>query len=221
MKKASAQLMRMLRRQMEIVGDTYRRLNPYSRFVFLLKFLIPFAAAAFVAAILIVPNVGRIAELRIDMPKLDTERGITFNISGGRITGQGENGMMFELEVGDFTENKSTGIMSFVQIAGRIFGKDDSWLDLRGSKGEYDQGAFRFALSGDVRMLDDRENRIFTEEAVVDIRAKSVEGAAAVRAITPFGVVEGAGYRFVKDGSYEFFGRVKGSVDTDKLKGRR
>jgi len=107
--------------------------------------------------------------------------------------------------------------MFFSDISGRLIRPDESWMDISGRDGMYDKNLKKFLLSGDVEVNDGDDIKIQTNKAEVDIDANTVAGNMPVKASTPFGFVTGASYKFVKDDTYRFFGRVEGRINSDKL----
>jgi len=203
-------------RGMRLAKTAYARLNPYSRIVFLLKIIIPVAAVSLFAFVMIWPSVSGL-KVKVNVPKLDKANDITFTVSEGRVAGQGAKGEKFEITASDFRENRKDETMFFKDLSGRLIRPDESWLDISGRDGIYNRSLQKFVLAGNVRVVDGDSMEIQTDKAEVDIDANTVEGNVPVRASTPFGFITGSAYKFVKDDTYRFLGRVEGRIDSDKL----
>ncbi len=73
--------------------------------------------------------------------------------------------------------------------------KGERGFELTGSKGAYDLKARMVVIQGDVRLLTDDGNVLYTETVHYDYNARKMEGPGAVRMEGPDGRTEGVGLR--------------------------
>ena len=190
----------------------------HSRVVFLLKIALPSVAALFLGAIFIVPRVmDEVKQIKIGMPSLDTTSDVSFYMDDGRFYGQGDDGSVFSVNTENFKENRADSSMLFNKINGKIFFKNGNWIELITDKGNYKKQSDLFFMDGNIVITDSDDNRMLTDEAVVNVKNMSVFGRKPVKAITSFGVIDGEGFDFKRDEKYVFTGKISGKIDTAKF----
>ena len=201
------------------VKTEYKRMAQHSRVVFLLKIALPSIIALFLGAILIVPSViDEVKQFRFDMPSIDTSSDVSYYMDRGSFYGQADDGSIFSVNVQNFSEQKEKDAMLFSKINARIFLKNGKWIELITDKGNYKKVSNLFFMDGNVVVNDSDDNRMFTDEAIVNINDMSVLGRKPVMAVTSFGVINSDGFDFKRNDKYVFTGKVRGSIDTSKLK---
>ncbi len=91
---------------------------------------------------------------------------------------------------------------------------DGAWLLLEAREGEYDRGANRLELSGDVTLWHDAGTRFHTDAATLDLAAGTARGARAVEATGPFGSITGEGFEIHERGAAIIFtGRARAVLE--------
>ncbi len=200
------------------VKSVYRKMTYHSRVVFLLKIALPSFIAVFLGGIFLIPRIDdEIKNIKIDFPTIDTTDKISFTMDKGSFYGQGDDETIFSLNVENFEEDRENMIMLFKKINAKIFLKDASWIDISTDKGDYKKQDGKFFMTGNIFINDSDENKLETEEAVVNLGDMSVFGSKNVKAVTNFGEIESQGFNFKKNDKYIFSGKVKGYIDTSKI----
>ena len=92
--------------------------------------------------------------------------------------------------------------MLFKKINGKIFLSDGSWIDISTDNGNYKKTDNKFLMTGNIFIYDNEENKVYSDEAVVNLKAMSVYGSKPIRAITSFGEIESQGFDFKKNDKY-------------------
>ncbi len=196
----------------------YKKLNFHSRLVFLLKIALPSIIALFVGLLIVIPRFSDdMRDIRIKVPSIDTNSNISFTVDKGSFYGQGDNDAIFSISVDKFKEDRKNMDMTFDKITAKIFLKDASWIDISTDAGNYKKETNQFTMTGNIVLNDSDDNRVFTDEAIIDLKTMGVMGNKKIVAITPFGNIESQGFDFKKNDKYIFTGKVKGSIDTSKI----
>lgn len=185
--------------------------------VFLLKIALPSIVAIFLGIIILAPKLNEIKKIKIDIPKLESSDKISFTMDNSSFYGQGDDGMMFSLNIENFQENRVDDLMYFSNINAKLFFKDASWIDLTTDNGTYLKNDNNMTLSGNLYLVDNQNNEVFTDEAIVKLNTSEIEGHKPIKANTYFGTIVGDGFNFKKDDSYIFTGKIKAIIDSDKL----
>ncbi|MGN0929928.1 MAG: LPS export ABC transporter periplasmic protein LptC [Alphaproteobacteria bacterium] len=185
--------------------------------VFLLKIALPSIVAIFLGIIILAPQLNEIKKIKIDIPKLESSDKISFTMDNSSFYGQGDDGMMYSLNIDRFEENKVDDLMYFSNIKAKIFFKDANWIDLTTDKGTYLKKDENMILSGNLYLVDNQNNEVFTDEAIIKLKTSEVEGNKPIKSNTYFGTIVGEGFNFKKDDTYIFTGKINAVIDSDKL----
>lgn len=185
--------------------------------VFLLKIALPSFVAIFLGVIILTPQLNEIKKIKIDVPKLESADKISFTMDNGSFYGQGDDGMTFSIKVKNFKENRVDNLIYFSDIMAKLFLKDANWFDLSADKGTYFKKENNILLDGNIYLVDNRDNEMFTDEAIVKLNTSEIEGSKPIRAKTYFGTISGEGFNFKKDDAYIFNGKIQAFIDTNKL----
>ena len=76
---------------------------------------------------------------------------------------------------------------------------------------------FKSNSKSNIVITDSDDNKVYTDEAIVNIDDMSVSGDKPIRAFTNFGQINGQGFNFKQNEKYSFFGKVSGNIDTAKI----
>lgn len=216
--KRFSSLFRKLKIYGRAIKSVYRRMTSHSRVVFLLKLALPSIIALFLGLIIVVPQfIDEVKKFKIDMPTIDTTSNVSFTMDNGTFYGQGEKDSLFSLKVENFKEKRDDMSMLFKKINGKIFLSDGSWIDISTDNGNYKKTDNKFLMTGNIFIYDNEENKVYSDEAVVNLKDMSVYGNKPIKAITSFGEIESQGFDFKKNDKYIFTGKVKGKIDTSKI----
>ncbi|MCR5506663.1 MAG: LPS export ABC transporter periplasmic protein LptC [bacterium] len=197
----------------------YKNMTLHSRIVFLLKIALPSCIALFLGLIIVIPHIDdKVKNIKISMPTLESTDKISFNMDGADFYGQGDDDTLFSVNVENFKEDKEKEVMYFSKIKSKIFLKDGSWIDILTDGGNYKKSKDLFSMRGNIFLLDNEDNKLYTEKADVNLKDMSVSGDEKIRAVTNFGEIESDGFYFKKNDVYHFLGKVRGNIDTSKIK---
>lgn len=185
--------------------------------VFLLKIALPSIVAIFLGIIILTPQLNEFKKIKIDVPKLESADKISFTMDNSSFYGQGDDDMTFSINVKNFKENRVDNLMYFSDITAKLFLKDASWFDLSSNKGTYFKKENNILLNGNIYLVDNHNNEMFTDEAMVKLNSSEIEGNKSIKANTYFGTISGDGFNFKKNEKYIFTGKINASIDTDKL----
>jgi hypothetical protein len=199
------------------IKKIYKQKTAHSRVVFLLKIALPSFVAIFLSIIILAPEINEIKGIKFDVPKLESTDKISFTMDNSSFYGQGEDGMMFSLKIENFKENRVDDLVHFKKINGKVFFKNADWVDLTTDNGTYLKKDKNMILTGNLYLVDNDNNEVFTDEAIVDLNKNQISGNKPIKAITNFGVILGDGFDFKQGITYTFNGKIKANIDTDKL----
>lgn len=202
----------------KIIKKTYKQKTTHSRVVFLLKIALPSMVAVFLGVLFLAPKLKEINTINFDIPKLESTDKISFTMEKGTFYGQGDNDMIFSINLDNFQENRVDNLMIFLDVEAKIFLKDATWFELLAKKADYTKADDKMILVGNVNMIDNEDNKILTEEVMVDLNSMEIIGNKPVTATTHFGKIEGEGFHFKRNDSYIFTGKIKAFINPDKLK---
>ncbi len=184
-----------------------RDLRWYSRFVQMMKVLLPAVAALLVVLILVWPYL-RSEDLRFRLSFAALTAGETEDPSmvNPRYLGiDGEN-QAFSITA-DLARRLAEG-SSAVELEmpkADITLSDGTWLVVTAQSGVYKQIKKTLELTGAVNMFHDSGYEFKTSKARIDLEKGLAEGDAAVKGQGPFGDLSGEGFRFIDKGKTIIF----------------
>lgn len=199
------------------IKKIYKQKTAHSRVVFLLKIALPSIVAIFLGIIILAPELNEIKSIKIDVPKLESADKISFTMDNSSFYGQGNNGMMFSLKIGNFKENRVDNLMYFSKINAKVFFKNADWIDLTCDNGTFVKKDNEMMFNDNIYLVDNENNEVFTDEAVIHLNTNEITGNKPIRANTYFGKIFGEGFNFKQNDTYTFLGKIKVFVNTDKL----
>ena len=218
MVKKNTKIHKKVRIYKRAFSSVYKKMTFHSRIVFLLKIALPSITALFLGVVVLIPQIDeKIKNIKIDIPSIDTTDKISFTMDNGNFYGQGEDGAVFSLNLENFKEDRENMVMLFSKITAKIFLKDGSWINVSTDKGNYIKKDNLFFMNGNIVITDSDDNKVYTDEAIVNIDDMSVSGDKPIRAFTNFGQINGQGFNFKQNEKYSFFGKVSGNIDTAKI----
>ena len=118
---------RKLKAYRKTIKKIYKQKTAHSRLVFLLKIALPSIVAVFLGIIILTPQLNEIKKIKIDIPKLESSDKISFTMDNSSFYGQGDNGMMYSVNIKNFQENRVDDLMYFSNIDAKLFFKDASY----------------------------------------------------------------------------------------------
>lgn len=184
----------------------------YSRFVSLMKFLLPVAALAVIVLVVAWPHINT-GDLRFRL-------GITVM----KLAGSDDPSMINPRYVGTDSDNQPFSItadlarnvsdqgtrVTLVMPKADITLEDGTWLVLTANDGDYSRTEKTLNLAGEVNLYHDSGYEFRTERAAIDLTAGAATSNDPVEGQGPFGRLEAAGFRMVNKGNViHFLGRSK------------
>lgn len=184
----------------------------YSRFVSLAKLVLPTAAVALIAAVLVWPQLQSrdggfslgFADLRIG----DAER---LRMVNPRYTGLDQNNLPYEVtaEAANQDSPKADDIGLEKPKADMIL-SDGTWIAIEAPLGNYGQKSQMLDLSGGVNLFHDSGYEFTSPTARIDLEKGIAEGKERIVGHGPFGEAEGEGFQLLDKGkTIVFTGKSK------------
>lgn len=181
----------------------------YSRFVNLMKFLLPVVALAVIALVVAWPHINT-GDLRFRL-------GVTVL----KLTGAEEPSMINPRYVGTDSDNQPFSITAdlarsmggtnaaetyaLVMPKADITLEDGTWLVLTANDGIYSRNGRTLGLEGEVNLYHDSGYEFRTTRASIDLAAGVAEGNDPVNGQGPFGQLRASGFRVASKGNVIYF----------------
>jgi lipopolysaccharide export system protein LptC len=178
----------------------------YSRFVTLMKIVLPAVAVALVVLIWAWPYLqSKDLRFRIGFSGLAATQGEDPSMVNPRYLGTDKNQQPFSIsaDIARTQADKNTNV-ELEMPKGDIMLKDGTWLVLTAASGVYERTAKTLDLTGAVTLFHDTGYEIRTQSARVDLEQGSAEGQEPVRGQGPFGDLHSEGFRLVDKGETIF-----------------
>jgi lipopolysaccharide export system protein LptC len=190
----------------------HRHSRTYSRFVSLMKFLLPVAALAVIVLVVAWPH--------INTRDLKFRLGITVM----KLTGSDDPSMINPRYVGTDSDNQPFSItadlarnitekgmrVTLVMPKADITLEDGTWLVLTANDGEYSREEKALNLAGQVNLYHDSGYEFRTERAAIDLTTGTALSNDPVSGQGPFGRLAAAGFRMMNKGKViHFLGKSK------------
>ena len=188
----------------------------YSRFVGLMKFILPVAAAALVVLIVTWPETD------------DRDAGFRVGYTAGGLGDAGAPGMVNARYVGTDGHNRPFVVTAesataepdnpdrirLVALQADITLDDARWMTVIADSGVYDRIAQTLRLGEAVSLYSDDGFELHAGSALVDLEAGSAASDAPVQAQGPLGVLKANGFRIAAAGRrLHFIGAVRATID--------
>ena len=189
-----------------------RSIKWYSRFVQMMKVLLPTVAALLIALILVWPYLGsEDLRFRLSFAALTANENEDPSMINPRYLGiDGEN-QAFSITA-DLARRLAEG-SSAVELEmpkADITLSDGTWLVVTANSGVYKQIKKTLELTGAVNMFHDSGYEFTTTKVRIDLEKGIAEGDAAVKGQGPFGDLSGEGFRLIDKGkTIVFTGKSK------------
>jgi lipopolysaccharide export system protein LptC len=184
----------------------------YSRFVNLMKFLLPAVAAGLLLLVVAWPRLqAGFDRLRLSFTRLDLSEARDLRMVNARFSGIDKRHRPYVLTADVARQMPdSNELMALDGPKGDITLQSGAWLALTAFTGVYLQQGQLLDLFGDVKMFHDRGYELTTDTAHVDMTAGTAEGNDAVQGQGVFGDVTSQGFRLLDHGQTIIFtGKAK------------
>ncbi len=174
----------------------------YSRFVQMMKFLLPALAMLLIILILVWPYLKtEDIRFRISFAALTADQTEDPSMVNPRYLGIDDDNQSFAITA-DLARKLAQGSMS-VELEmpkADITLEDGSWLVVTAENGIYQRAEQTLNLTGSVNLFHDSGYEFRTSKARVDLQKGIAEGTAPVRGQGPFGDLQGEGFRLIDKG---------------------
>ncbi|SDH29335.1 LPS export ABC transporter periplasmic protein LptC [Roseospirillum parvum] len=175
----------------------------YSRFVALMKVMLPATALVLVGLILLWPQVNETADrFALSVSSLSTDRVGTLSMINARYFGIDAENRPFTVTADSARETApGSKIIELEAPKADITLKDGTWLVLGAASGFYDQPGQTLDLIGQVNLFHDGGYELHTPRAEVDFAAGAAGSDHGVSGHGPFGEVRAEGFRLIDQGA--------------------
>jgi len=184
-----------------------RSVERYSRFVSIMKVLLPALAFLLIVVVIIMPQLNDQLDSQVSEDIfLDGDDPDTLSLVNARYFGTDRSGQRFSITASSAREVK--GQEKQVKLdtpQADISLKDGTWLMVGADSGLYDRGNQVLNLKGQVSLFQDQGYEIHTDLATVFIQDGSGEGDKPVYTQGSFGQLESLGFKFKEKGKVFYF----------------
>jgi lipopolysaccharide export system protein LptC len=176
-----------------------------SRFVALMKYLLPVLAMSLLALVVawpeLVPTEDR---LRIDLAAVGPAGAPKPQVLNPRVLGIDSQSRPFQITA-DLGSRTQTGdgrdIYLFDQPKADITLADGSWVAITSNNGRYDEASKTLYLKDNVNLFHDSGYEFTTQSARFDVAENSASGDQPVHGQGPFGMIDSQGFRVIDGGA--------------------
>lgn len=181
--------------------------NRYSRFVGLMKVLLPALAAALILLIFAWPQLTfKDERFRLGMSQLTREQAENLTMLNARYNGVDERRRPYTITADIATQSKQDENLIDLELPKADMTLDDgAWLALTARSGEYRRSDKVLDLTGAVNLFHDRGFELRSESARIDLGAGTAEGLEPVQGQGTFGSVVAEGFRVLDRGQTIIF----------------
>lgn len=183
----------------------------YSRFVGLMKFVLPAGAALLVALVVAWPYLsGRDAGLPFSFANVENVAAEALFMTNSRYFGTDDKNQQFSITAESvIQETADPDTLRFRLPKADILLDDGSWLAVTADEGMLNRSRQVLVLDGSVSFFSDKGFEISTERAQVDLARSVASSRSPVSGQGPFGLLRAEGFSYNKeDGTLRFDGRV-------------
>lgn len=186
-----------------------RRLHTrgYSRFVSMMKFLLPAGATVLIALVVLWPHLDADdLKFRIGFAALNATQSKDPSMVNPRYLGTDRDNQPFAVTA-DLARQLATGgaKVELEMPKADITLEDGTWLVLTAESGIFGRDSNTLDLSGSVNLYHDSGYEFRTRKAAIDLNGGNASGNEPVVGQGPFGNLEAEGFRMVDKGKTIFF----------------
>ncbi len=184
----------------------------YSRFVGLMKWLLPSIAVALALLVVIWPYLGEQDRgLPLSFAAIKSSVSDKLFMTNARFLGADDRNQPYTVTADEVVqEANDQDLVQFVNPKADIQLDDGSWVALTAKRGMLRQSADLLSLDGGVDVFSDSGFEFRTDRVKVDLRTKIASGDAPVEGQGPLGVLNATGFTLDRNGrTIRFKGRVK------------
>ncbi len=184
-----------------------RSVAQYSRFVGIMKILLPSAAGLLLLLIVVLPQFRQQDDrFRIGMNLIEESATDTLNMTNARYYGTDDKGQPYSVTAANVRERPDDDpAVDLTAPQADISLADGSWLSISAHTGVYNREQQLLDLDGNVSLYQDQGNEFHTGSARVDLEKGEAAGSDAVNSHGPFGSLEAAGFTMSETGKVVYF----------------
>ena len=181
--------------------------SAYSRFVWLMKYILPAISIVVIILVVIWPELGNKPEkFRIPISDVRIQTTGGQRVTNARYTGVDSENNPFSITANSVVQggDDGTGVMLIAPKADVTLA-DNSWIIIGAPKGTFWRKREILDLFGGVNLFHDAGYEFKTAEATINLRSKAASGDQPIRGQGPFGTVEGSGFKVIDNGDRIIF----------------
>ena len=184
-----------------------RSVAQYSRFVGLMKVLLPSAAGVLLLLIVVLPQFRQQDDrFRIGMNLLEESTADTLNMTNARYYGTDDKGQPYSVTAANVRERPDDDpAVDLTAPQADISLTDGSWLSISARVGVYNREQQVLELNGSVALYQDKGNEFHTASALIDLKKGEASGTEPVNSRGPFGSLEATGFSMSETGKVVYF----------------
>jgi lipopolysaccharide export system protein LptC len=191
-----------------------------SRFVQLMKLLLPLIAVILITMIIIWPHLRTDSkQFSIGFSNIELSEAKDPSMINARYIGTDNNNQPFSItaDIARKIEGDTQSISLDLPKADVTL-QDGSWLVLTSETGVFDRPTQYLELNGSVNLFHDSGYEMHTDSAGIDLANGSAEGHAAVMGQGPFGRIDSEGFRLIDKGKTIIFtGKTKAKLFLNRI----
>ncbi len=181
------------------------RRSSYSRFVGVLKVLLPATAVGLIILVIAWPGFEENATPEVSLPEIDLQGG-EVSVLNPRWNGVDDEDRPFTVTADLVSQSKEDRNLYELELPkADMTLEDETWLALTARAGRFFYEEQQLELTGDVDMFHDQGFEIRTESASIDLKSKDAWGEEAVEGHGPAGRLNAEGFRITQEGARILF----------------
>ena len=184
----------------------------YSRFVGLMKVVLPVTAAVLAVMVAVWPYVGGSDNgIPLSYAAIGVDIDDAVYMTNARYLGTDDQNQPYTITADQVTqETDDSDVIRLVSPKADILLDDGVWLALTARSGTLRRASEKLLLDGGVSIFTDAGYELRTERAEIDLRANRAHGTTRIEGQGPFGMLSADGFRLEDKGRrIHFEGRVR------------
>ena len=179
----------------------------YSRFVFLMRYILPAVALALVVLVIAWSQMeGGKSRFRLNFASVAPQDSNTLAMVKPRFTGIDSTERPFTVTANAASQAAvGSSLVDLDNPVADVTLKDGTWIALRSTEGTYNQKTSELELRGEVDLFHDQGYEFQTSSAFINLQDGKAYGKAPVHGQGPFGVLKSEGFQVAEHGKVVFF----------------
>lgn len=192
----------------------------YSWFVKVAKLALPVAALVIVGIVFANLSENPVAQQITDLPATADAAAGQVELVSARYEGVDEKGQPYTVTADKAERSPNKDEVLLENPKGDLGLENKSWIAVHADKGAYNMESAVLNLAGNVRLFHDEGYEILTDQAQVDIRARTLRSDAPVQGQGPVGSLRARSMQMTDGGNLIVFGGPA-TLTLHGLKGKR